>query len=326
MTELLTGPELPAALPPVPGGSVVTVGTFDGVHRGHVAVLDQVLRIARERGARSVLVTFEPHPLEIVRPAAAPPLLTPGVEKLEILSRSGLDLVVLLPFTHELSQLTADEFVREILVGRLGMTHLVMGHDHGFGRGRGGDAETLRELGRELGFGVDVVPAVHIEGAPVSSTRIRHALLEGEVELAAAALGRPYALTGEVVHGDGRGRKIGYPTANLLIPDRRKLLPREGIYAVRATLEDGLADGVLHLGPRPTFEGASPTVEVHLFDLDRDLYGQRLRVEICGWIRGIVAFDTVEELTRGIADDCAAARRLFAAGGGACQAAGGRLR
>lgn len=318
MTKIIQGDE---PFPPVPEGTVITVGTFDGVHRGHEAVLGVVRRRAQELGAKGLLVTFEPHPLAVVRPEASPRLLTTAAEKAALLECSGLDYVVFLPFTRELADFAPRRFVEEILVGRFKLRHLVMGYDHGIGRGRSGGVEALVELGSELGFGVDVVPALAFEGAPVSSTRIREALLAGDVAFAARALGRPYAFSGTVVKGDRRGRTLGFPTANLAVEGGGKLLPGEGIYAVRATLEGEVIEGVLHLGARPTFPGATETVELYLFDFDREIYGERVRVELCAWIRGIETFESVEALVEAMHADCAAARRIFTAGGGACQAA-----
>lgn len=319
MTKIIQGDE---PFPPVPEGTVITVGTFDGVHRGHEAVLEVVRRRAEELGAKSLLVTFEPHPLAVVRPEAAPRLLTTAAEKAALLERSGLDYVVFLPFTRELADFAPRRFVEEILIGRFALRHLVMGYDHGIGRGRSGGVDALVQLGAELGFGADVVPALLFEGAPVSSTRIREALLEGDVAFAARALGRPYAFSGTVVRGDGRGRTLGFPTANLQVAGgATKLLPREGIYAVRTELDGQAHDGVLHLGGRPTFPGATETVELYLFDFDREIYGEEVRVELCAHIRDIHAFESVDALVEEMHEDCAAARRIFAAGGGACQGA-----
>jgi len=298
--------------PGIPGpGSVVTVGTFDGVHRGHWQVLQQVVAEARSRGLPAVLVTFHPHPLRIVRPEAAPPLLTTPAEKIEILAESGLDYVDLLPFTRALADYSPRRFVEEILLGKLRCRELIIGYDHGFGKDRSGDPETLRAIGRELGFGVRVVEPVSAGQEPVSSTRIRRAVQAGDMATAAAALGRPYAVRGTVVRGDGRGARLGFPTANLQVSHPDKLLPLEGIYAVRAVLREGTFDGVLHLGPRPTFTGSTPTVELHVFDWQGDLYGQQVRVDFHARVREVRHFASVAELVRAMEDDCRAARGLL---------------
>ena len=292
--------------------TVVTVGTFDGVHRGHIAVLDRLFDAAAEHRALSALLTFDPHPLRIVRPQDAPPLLTTPAEKLEILAQTSLDRVVFLHFTPVLAAYEPRQFVEEFLLRRLNMRHLVIGYDHGFGRDRSGDATVLRRIGSELGFGVTVVGPVKSDGERISSSGIRRLLQAGRVREAARALGRPYAMTGTVIRGQGRGRKLGFPTANLGIDHADKLVPHEGIYAVRAALRDRFVDGVLHLGPRPTFAGLPPSIELHLFDFDDDIYGERVAVRFVDRIRDIARFDSVEALVRQMAADCERARRCIA--------------
>jgi riboflavin kinase / FMN adenylyltransferase len=311
-------PALPGPFPADHPGTVVTVGTFDGVHRGHWEVLAAVRERADGEGLPAVLVTFHPHPLRVVRPDQAPRLLTTPVEKKEILAESGLDFAVFLPFNEALRAYSPRRFVEEILIERLHMKHLVIGYDHGFGRGRSGDAATLREIGADLGFGVEVVGALRTDGDAISSSRIRAALLEGRVQEAAVALGRPYSLRGPVVRGDGRGRSLGFPTANIRVPDDDKLLPLEGVYVVTAAIRRGSFRGVLHLGPRPMFHGSPPSIELHLLDFDDDLYGEEVRVDFCGRLREIHRFATVDELIAAIREDCARAVRLFEAGGTAC--------
>jgi len=302
----------PGRLLPDDRGAVVTVGTFDGVHRGHWTVLQEIRKRARAADRRSVLVTFDPHPLRIVRPEIAPALLTTPIEKKEILAESGLDYAVFLKFTPELQQYSPERFVEEILWERIGAQELVIGYDHGFGRNRSGDVDTLREVGARLGFEVDVVGPVHADEAPISSTRIRAAVTEGRVAAAARGLGRPYALRGVVVRGDGRGARIGFPTANLTGFGTDKLLPDSGVYAVRAwSRRHGVLPGVIHLGPRPTFPGASPSVEVHLLDVDMDLYGERLRIDFVDRIRGVEAFPSAEALVRQMEQDVAKARQIL---------------
>lgn len=292
-------------------GTVVTVGTFDGVHRGHWAVLETLVRYARADGLSSTLVTFDPHPLRIVRPEHAPRLLTTPAEKIEMLAQSDLDYVALVQFTKELSTYSPRRFVDEILLEGLGMRRLVIGYDHGFGRGRSGDVDTLREIGQEVGFAVDVVAPVLVDGEPVSSSAIRTALAAGDVETAGGALGRPYSLEGTVVRGEGAGRKLGFPTANLALRPGHKLVPHEGIYAVRAALRDRYVDGVLHLGPRPTFPGLPPSIELHLFDFDDDIYGRRVRVDFHARIRDIAKFANVKQLIAAMGADCDRARELL---------------
>ncbi|HSG06871.1 MAG TPA: bifunctional riboflavin kinase/FAD synthetase [Longimicrobiales bacterium] len=298
---------------PADRGTVVTVGTFDGVHLGHWAVLQEISRRARATGRRSVLVTFDPHPLRIVRPEHAPPLLTTPMEKKEILAESGLDYAVFIAFTERLSRYEPRRFVEEILVKRLGVEELVIGYDHGFGRGRSGDADTLRAIGAEMGFAVDVVPSVETEGGPVSSSRIRLAVNEGRMEEARACLGRPYSVRGVVVRGEGRGRQLGFATANLQVDQAEKLMPPPGIYAVRGVLRSGTHPGALHLGPRPTFQGSPPTVELHLLDFDRDLYGEEVRVDFVARLREVRPFDSAAALVAQMREDVVEAKRILGA-------------
>jgi riboflavin kinase/FMN adenylyltransferase len=297
---------------PADRGTVVTVGTFDGVHRGHWAVLQEIRARARATGRRSVLLTFHPHPLSIVRPDDAPPLLTTPVEKKEILAESGLDAAVFLRFTTTLSRYEPERFVEEILLERLRVEELVIGYDHGFGRGRSGDADTLRALGRRRGFTVDVVPPVSADDQPISSSRIRRAVARGAMDEASAGLGRPYGARGVVVRGDGRGRQLGFPTANLAGIDADKLMPPAGIYAVRVATRQGMYDGALHLGPRPTFQGAPPTVEVHLLEYEGNLYGEEIRVDFVERLREVLPFDSVETLICQMRADVERARSVLA--------------
>ena len=292
-------------------GTVVTVGTFDGVHRGHWEVLQEIRRRAEATGRRSVLVTFDPHPLRIVRPEHAPPLLTTPVEKKEILAESGLDWAVFISFTEVLSRYSPREFVEEVLVRRLGVDELVIGYDHGFGRGRSGDVDTLRAIGHDLGFAVDVVPPVVNGEEPVSSSRIRRAIAEGRMAEAQACLGRPYSARGVVVRGDGRGRHLGFPTANLKVEQADKLIPPAGIYAVRGATRAGTHMGALHLGPRPTFQGSPPTMELHLLDFDGDLYGEEVRVEFVQRLRDVRPFDSVPALVEQMRQDVDVARGVL---------------
>ncbi len=290
---------------------VVTVGTFDGVHRGHWAVLEEISRRAAASGGRSVLVTFEPHPLEVVNPEAAPRLLTLEDEKRAVLAQSAVDHVAFLPFTHQLSLYTPLQFVRDLLEKRFAMGELVIGYDHGFGRGRAGDVELLRKIGREDGFAVDVVPAVMMDGRPVSSTLIRRAVAGGDLETARRGLGRWYSATGPVVKGAGRGRGIGVPTVNLAPLSPKKLLPPDGVYAARVACEGERRGAMLNLGPRPTFGDATRTLEAHLFEFAGDLVGKTVTVEFLRRLRDTLRFGSVDELKRQLERDRADALRAL---------------
>jgi riboflavin kinase/FMN adenylyltransferase len=295
---------------PLPDGSrgtVLTVGSFDGVHLGHRKVLDEIASRARRGSRRSLLVTFEPHPLEIVNPQACPPLLTLPDERREILAQSELDVLVELAFTRELSQYSPEEFVR-LLLDRFDMRELVIGYDHGFGRGRAGDVEVLRGLAGTLQFQLDVLDAVMVERRAVSSTAVRQAVAGGDLDLACRLLGRRYSLNAQVVTGAGRGRQIGYRTINLSVPDKRKLLPPEGVYAVWVEWRDGACGGMMHQGPRPTFGETDRSLEIHLLDADLDLYGAQVKVSWAARLRDVIRFPSAEALKAQLDKDFKAAR------------------
>ncbi|HYF38878.1 MAG TPA: bifunctional riboflavin kinase/FAD synthetase [Gemmatimonadales bacterium] len=292
-----------AALPRLPNGSTVTVGSFDGVHLGHQAVLQEINRRARAAGRASVLVTFDPHPLEVVNPEAAPPLLTTGPERLEILAQSPLDYLLILRFDRQLAGLSPESFVQDILLERCAVRELVIGHDHGFGRGRSGDVETLRRLGALEGFDVDVVDPVDFGGQHVSSSRIRRAVAGGDLLTARAMLGRPYGVVGRVGQGERRGRLLGIPTINLTELSPRKLLPPDGVYAVAVEWRGGRVGGMMNQGPRPTFHDGRRILEAHLFDFDGDLYNEWVRVEWVERLRDIERFPSVEQLQQQLERD-----------------------
>lgn len=312
MTDLIAPPFL-RGLPLDDRGAVVTVGSFDGVHRGHQDVLRRLVARADAVGRPSVVVTFEPHPLEVVNPAAAPPRLTLRTEKLEQLAATGVSYVVVLPFTPTLAACEADTFVREILLRRLGMAELFVGHDHGFGRGRLGDIEALRALGGRWGFGVTVLDPVRTpQGVSISSTGIRRAVAGGDLARAGLALGRPYGVSGLVVRGDRRGRTLGYPTLNVPLPTPRKLLPPDGVYAVIVQTPSGPLGGMCNLGGRPTVGDGTRLLEAHCFDAAGDWYGAPVRIDFLARIRDVRAFPSVEALRAQLDEDAASARALLA--------------
>jgi riboflavin kinase / FMN adenylyltransferase len=294
---------------------VVTVGNFDGVHRGHQALVKAAVEGARETDGLSVVLSFDPHPSHVLSPDRAPEALVTVDQKEELLAGLGVDRLVLLPFTVELSNRAPADFAEAVLRGALGARRVVVGSNFRFGRGRSGDVALLKRLGGELGFDVVAVEPVFHEGSPISSTRIREALARGAVRAAHELLGRPFFVDGDVVRGDGRGRTIGIPTANLAL--RNETLPRPGVYAAtcRVLPGGGRQAAVVNLGRRPTFGGGETTLEAHLLDFDGDLYGALLRVEFRERLRDEKRFDGKDALVRQIRDDIETARRVLAANG-----------
>lgn len=293
-----------SGLPPYVSGTVVTVGTFDGVHRGHRDVIERLVRRSRHLKIPSVLLTFEPHPLQIVNPAAAPLLLTTYDEKLEVLAETGIDYLAVLPFTAELAAYSAEDFVELILRRCFRLQELLIGYDHGFGRQRAGNVDVLRTLGERDGFKVEVVDPVSTpDGHSVSSTSIRRAIAGGDLEKAAEALGRLYSVSGRVIEGAQRGRTIGFPTLNLGPPPPRKLLPPEGVYAVRVQTPRGPAGGMMNLGPRPTFGDSATSLEAHLFDTTGEFYGAHVRIDLVARLRETRKFASADQLSKQLAQD-----------------------
>lgn len=280
--------------------SIVTVGTFDGVHLGHQEILREVIRRARAKHSRSVCLTFDPHPKEVVvKGGYSVEILTTVDERIEIFQELGFDLVVILHFTYEFSRQTPMEFYEKYLVNSIGISEEVEGYDHMFGRDREGGIEELKRIGNAFGFSVTILPPFTVDGEIISSTRIRHLLREGEVQRAARYLGRPYALDGFVVKGAGRGVNLGFPTANLMPVSERKLVPRDGVYFVQVVFENVSYYGMMNIGTRPTFETDHlRTIEVNIFDFHDEIYGKRLRVQFLRRIRDEVHFASAEELRR----------------------------
>ncbi len=292
-------------------GAVVTVGTFDGVHLAHRAVLEATRARAEATGRASVVVSFEPHPLEVVRPDRAPALLSTPLERRAALAETGIGHLLVLGFDARIAALPPEGFVREVLEAHCGLRELVIGYDHGFGRGRAGDVETLRRIGASHGFGVTVVPAVERDGGPVSSSRIRALVAEGDLAGAARLLGRPYRITGQVIAGERRGRVLGVPTINLGAAPGRKQLPPDGVWAVWVEWRGGRAGGMLNQGPRPTFGDARRSLEAHLFGVDADLYGEWVRIEWVARLRETRRFAGPDDLVAQLGRDRRAAEAVL---------------
>lgn len=293
--------------------SVVTVGTFDGVHAGHRAIMDTVIRKADKREARSVIVTFDPHPREIISPGdAGIKLLTTLPERREILEELGIDTMVVIPFDRDFSLLSSEEFIRDIIYKKIGVSEFVIGYDHHFGKDREGSIETVERLGEEIGFETYVVSKKEVGEQTVSSTAIRKAISEdGNVEQAAEFLQRLYRLNGTVIHGDKRGKEIGYPTANIKPEDKRKIIPKDGVYAVGLRYEGRWYKGMMNIGTRPTFDDSQRTLEVHIFDFNEDLYGKEVQVRFVKRIRNEKKFSGKEELVSQLEEDEKTAKEIL---------------
>ena len=277
--------------------SIVTLGTFDGIHLGHRQIIEAVVEKAKYSSGRSFLITFDPHPRKIVSSDYRLQLLNTLAEKIEILTSLGIENLLIVNFTKEFSQQSPDEFIVKYLVNGIGLREAVIGYDHHFGKGRGGDIESLKEIGSKNKFVVTAVPGYKIGEEVVSSTKIRNALLGGDILTANRMLGRHYSFTGKVVHGDHRGRELGFPTANLKIADEDKLLPQIGIYAVECLIDEQKFYGLLSIGNRPTFHEAGEVIpEVYIFDFDKKIYGKSVKVHLVERIRNEQKFSSAEEL------------------------------
>jgi riboflavin kinase / FMN adenylyltransferase len=296
-------------------GAMVAIGNFDGVHRGHRAVIGAALTRARALGRKAAALTFTPHPRLFLRPQDSLFELSDERNKLRLLRATGLDGAVILRFDASLATTSAEDFVVKILAGALGIGGAAIGFDFHFGKNRTGSPSFLAEQGARLGFAVDVVPPLEDEGRPVSSGSVRAALAAGRVVEAAELLGAPWFVSGEVIHGDKRGRELGFPTANVKLSPSCDL--KHGIYAVRADVAGKRHDGVASFGRRPMFDDGAPLLEVFLFDFDGDLYGQTVDVAFIGWIRHEQKFDSIEVLKRHMTSDAAQARDALQRAGNA---------
>ena len=299
------------------GPCAVTIGAYDGVHTGHRLVIDRVRRVAEEQGLRSAVVTFDRHPASVVRPASAPRLLTDLGQKLELLESTGVDDVLVVHFDAERSEETAEEFVKEVLVGCLDTRAVVVGHDFHFGHQRRGSVALLQDMGAELGFDVTGLRLFSggMDQEPISSTRIRRLIAAGAVGEAASLLGRPHQVRGVVAHGDERGRLLGFPTANVAMPETTAL-PADGVYAGWYLKPDGVRrPAALSLGRRPTFylEQEMSLLEAYLLDFDGDLYGEEARIEFVAHLRGQARFESAQALSEQMARDVVTTRKVLAA-------------
>lgn len=289
---------------------VLTIGNFDGVHKGHKVLFDKVKERAEALNGQSAVMTFEPHPIRVMKPGNGPPLITPMKEKLDLISKTGMDVILCIPFTRDFAAISARDFVEDILLKKIGIKEIVVGYDYTFGHERRGDISLLGEMGEKLGFRVHVIEPVYIDRRLVSSTSIRKLVREGDFALAEAFLGRHYQISGMVVKGKNRGgRLLGFPTANLKVVD--ELIPRTGVYAITVQVEGKTYNGVTNIGTNPTFGEHALSVETHLIDFSQDLLGKTIRINFLQRLRDEKTFNSVKELADQIAEDIRVAKELF---------------
>lgn len=284
-------------------GTVATLGTFDGLHTGHLKVLDKLVMSARENQLESVVLTFNPHPRMILHPTAELKLLNTVEEKIKLFQEKNIDHLIIHPFTQEFSRLTAEEFVVDVLVKGLNIKKIIIGHDHRFGQNRTADITDLIRFGARYGFEVEQISAREIDEIAVSSTKIRKALSEGDIKTATAYLGYPYSFSGTVSKGQQLGRQLGFPTANIALEDEHKILPMNGVYAVVVWVDGKKEKGVMNIGTRPTVDGKNLAVEVHIFDFTKSIYNQSITVEVIDFIRKEQKFNSLESLKNQIQID-----------------------
>ncbi len=294
--------------------SIVTIGTFDGVHIGHQEIIKNLVRNAISNNNKSVILTFFPHPRMVLQKGSDLKLLSTLEEKISLLEKTGLDFLIIEPFTKDFSRLTALDFVRDILIQQLKIKKLVIGYDHHFGRNREGDFEQLKEYGTVYDFEVEEIPAQDIQSIAVSSTKIRKALEEGNIEKANAYLGYEFMLTGKVIHGKGLGKQWNYPTINIHIKESYKLIPKSGVYVIKTTINNTNLFGIMNIGYRPTIDGKHQTIEVHLLDFNADLYGKNIQVQLAYRLRDEEKFNSVDELFTQIKRDESKAKELISNG------------
>jgi riboflavin kinase/FMN adenylyltransferase len=279
--------------------TVLTLGTFDGIHPGHQKIIAELIDRSKEKGYRNLVITFHPHPRTIVTNNFNIKLLTTRDEKKDILEKLDIENLLTIKFTKEFASLSPEEFIYEYLINSIGVSEIVLGHDHHFGKGRGGNVDLLQKIGSKEGFTVSVADAFYVNGEVVSSTKIRNALNDGDIVRANSLLGRSYSFTGTVVNGDKRGRELGYPTANIKLSSPDKLLPAIGVYAVRVLLGKEKHNGLLSIGKRPTFYDEGDLVtEAYIYNFNREIYGEKVTVEMAERLRGEEKFDSSEELIK----------------------------
>ncbi|MBP6291127.1 MAG: bifunctional riboflavin kinase/FAD synthetase [Spirochaetes bacterium] len=290
---------------------VVTIGNFDGVHCGHKAIFETMLQVAHSINGDAIVFTFSEHPRKILTPQTPPKILTTSTEKIRAIEETGVKNIVMIPFTHELANLTAEEFLYRIIFYHIGKANIVVGYDHAFGRGREGNYEYLQAIAHKEGIMVKRVEPVCIQSKPVSSSWIRAEIEDGNVAMANELLGRAYSLSGTVVQGQMRGRLLGYPTANIAPDDMDKIIPKDGVYAVRVVINNTMYDGMLNIGANPTFANTERTIEVNIFDFNSDIYGIHVEVYFYERIRDDKRFESVTALKEQLYNDMITAQTML---------------
>lgn len=284
--------------------AVVTIGTFDGVHLGHRKIIERIKELARTCGGETVILTFFPHPRMILHPEDQNlKLINTITEKAELLDKLGVDHLIITPFSRDFSNQSAEDYIRDVLVNKIGTKKIVIGYDHRFGKDRQGGLEDLQRLAPEYGFEVLEIPEQDIHDVAVSSTRIRQALLQSDIALANEFLGYPFFITGKVVRGDQLGRTIGYPTANIQVEESYKLIPGDGIFATTVIIDGAEYKGMAYIGTRPTINGVRRNIEVNIFDFDKQVYNQQIRLTFHHYLRGDMKFAGLDELKQQLALD-----------------------
>lgn len=296
----------------ISGDRIITLGAFDGIHLGHQALINRAIQLANDLGLPSALVTFDPHPKKVLQPHIPIALLTPLEEKINFLKNFELSEMIIIPFTKALAELSAELFVEKYLIDYLHIRGLVVGFNFRFGRNRAGTPELLQNLGKAYGFQVEIIPPLTFDGRRISSTAIREFLKEGRIEEANKLLGRPYSLVGKVIRGKGRGKELGFPTANLELP-KEKLIPATGVYAVWVVIDGVRYPGALNIGYKPTFNDRELTVEVHVLNCNSplNLYDKKITVELIKFVRGEKKFPSADALISQIRQDCLQIRKIL---------------
>jgi riboflavin kinase / FMN adenylyltransferase len=284
--------------------TILTLGIFDGVHLGHKKIFEKLKKKAALMNCRNLIITFSPHPRNVINGKGEIKLLTTIEEKIKLFEESGIENLLIINFTKEFSQQSSEKFFKDYIIDRIGIKEIIVGYDHHFGKGRSGDVNTLRKMGIEYGFEVNTVEPFKINDEAVNSTKIRKALSEGNIKTASAFLGRKYSFNGTVIEGDKRGRELGFPTANISLDDEEKLLPSLGIYAVEFLFDDESHKGLLSIGIRPTFYNSGKIIpEVYLYDFNREIYNRKISVKIIDWIRAEEKFPSAEALVEQMQKD-----------------------